>query len=278
MAADAAPVGVIIPAAGIGSRLGQGAKAMVQLAGRPMLAHALADVEANRCVESVVVVAHPGALEPVAKVVAEHGFARVAAVVPGGPTRQASVACGLAALPGGPGYVAVHDAARPLAGPGCVDRLLMLLLDPDGAAPGAGGWPRGAGRRPFAAAGQDAGGRLADAAVPLPPDGSAGVVPAVPVTDTVRRVSTDGWSRGIVNREELRRTQTPQLFVRAVLEEAHRLAQADGLEATDEAALVEWAGYRVRVVPGAVENIKVTTANDLLVAETLLARRRAGWS
>jgi 2-C-methyl-D-erythritol 4-phosphate cytidylyltransferase len=248
MASDVAPVGVIIPAAGIGSRLGQGAKAMVQLAGRPMLAHALADVEANQCVGSVVVVSHPDVLEPVAKLIAEQGFARVAAVVPGGPTRQASVACGLAALPPGPVYVAVHDAARPLAGPGCVDRLLVLLHGPQGRAVGG---------------------------VVAARSGPAGVVPAVPMMDTVRRVSADGWSRGIVDREELRRTQTPQLFVRSVLEEAHRLARADAVEATDEAALVERAGYRVRVVPGSVQNLKITTANDLIVAETLLARRAA---
>jgi 2-C-methyl-D-erythritol 4-phosphate cytidylyltransferase len=70
--------------------------------------------------------------------------------------------------------------------------------------------------------------------------------------------------------------QTPQLFARAILEEAHRLALAGGVEATDEAALVERAGHRVQVVPGDPENLKVTTPLDLAVAETLLARRRPG--
>jgi 2-C-methyl-D-erythritol 4-phosphate cytidylyltransferase len=67
--------------------------------------------------------------------------------------------------------------------------------------------------------------------------------------------------------------QTPQLFVRDVLERAYRLARRDGVEATDEAALVELAGHQVQVVPGDPENLKVTTPLDLAVAETLLARR-----
>jgi 2-C-methyl-D-erythritol 4-phosphate cytidylyltransferase len=68
--------------------------------------------------------------------------------------------------------------------------------------------------------------------------------------------------------------QTPQLFVREVLEEAHRLALRDGVDAADEAALVELAGHPVQVVPGDPENMKVTTPLDLAVAEALLARRR----
>jgi 2-C-methyl-D-erythritol 4-phosphate cytidylyltransferase len=229
---------VVIPAAGVGRRLGQGAKALVRLAGRPLLAHAVAAMEANRCVTAVVVAAHPDALDPTAKLLADEGFAKVVAVVAGGPTRQASVAAGLAALPPGPAWVAVHDAARPLAAPGTVDRLLELL-------------------------------QAASASSP-----AAGVVPGVPVVDTIRRVDVAGRSRGIVDREQLRGMQTPQLFAREVLEAAHRQARLDGIEATDEAALVELAGHPVQVVPGSAENLKVTTALDLAVAEALLAARR----
>jgi len=227
---------VVADQPGVGRR--PGAEALVPLDGRPLLAHALACLEASRSVTTVVVVADPDAEEATAKVVAGEGFAKVTAVVPGGPTRQASVALGLAALPPGPEFVAVHDAARPLADPGLVDELLELL-------------------------------RVAG------PSGPAGVVPGVPVTDTVRRVGKDGRSLGVVDREQLRVLQTPQLFVRAVLEEAHRRAARDGVEATDEAALVEWAGHRVRVVPGTVENLKVTTALELAVAEAIVGRRAA---
>jgi 2-C-methyl-D-erythritol 4-phosphate cytidylyltransferase len=222
-----------VAAAGIGRRLGaQGPKALVRVAGRPLLLHAVEAMEANRCVTAVVVVAHPDALGATAKLLADEGFAKVVAVVAGGPTRQASVAAGLAAMPPGPAFVAVHDAARPLPGKGAVDRLLELL----GAA--------------------------------------AGVVPGVPVVDTVRRVGDDQRSRGIVDRDQLRAVQTPQLFVRETLEAAHRRAMQDGIEASDEAALVELAGHPVQVVPGSQENLKVTTDLDLLVAEALLTRRR----
>jgi len=222
-----------VPAAGAGRRLGGGAKALVSLAGRALLAHAVAAIEANRCTAAVVVVGHPDALEDTAKLVAEEGFTKVTAVVAGGPTRRASVAAGLRALPPGLGYVAIHDVARPLVGPGDLDRMLALLLEA----------------------------------------GVAGVVPGVPVTDTVRRVDAVQRSTGIVDREQMRAMQTPQLFVRAVLEEAHRLALRDRVEAADEAALVELAGHRVRIVPGDPENLKVTTPLDLAMAETLLARR-----
>jgi 2-C-methyl-D-erythritol 4-phosphate cytidylyltransferase len=229
-------VGVVVAAAGAGRRLGGGAKALVRLAGRAMLAHAVEAMEANQCTTAVVVVSHPDALEATDKLLADEGLAKVTALVAGGPTRQASVAAGLRALPPEPGYVVVHDAARPLVAPGTVDRMLELLLEA----------------------------------------GMAGVVPGVPVPDTIRRVDADQRSTGIVDRDQLRSMQTPQLFVREVLEQAYRLALGDGVEATDEAALVELAGHSVQVVPGDPENLKVTTPLDLAIAETLLARRQWG--
>jgi len=210
-----------------------GADVLTELAGRALLAHAVAAMEANRCTTAVVVVGHPDALEATAKLLAEEGFAKLTAVVAGGPTRQASVAAGLRALPPGLGYVAVHDAARPLAGPGAVDRMVELLLE----------------------------------------TGAVGVVPGIPVVDTIRRVDLAQRSTGLVDRDQLRAMQTPQLFAREVLERAHRLALRDGVEAVDEAALVELAGHAVQVVPGDPENLKVITPLDLALAETLLARR-----
>jgi 2-C-methyl-D-erythritol 4-phosphate cytidylyltransferase len=219
-------VGVVVPAAG-------GGDGLTELAGRALLAHAVAAMEANRCTTAVVVVGHPDALEATAKLLADEGFAKLTAVVAGGPTRQAGVAAGLRALPPGLGFVAVHDAARPLAASGAVDRMLELLLE----------------------------------------TGAAGVVPGVPVVDTIRRVDVDQRSTGLVDRDQLRAMQTPQLFAREVLERAHRLALREGIEAIDEATLVELAGHRVQVVPGDPENLKVTTPLDLALAETLLARR-----
>ena len=114
---------------------------------------------------------------------------------------------------------------------------------------------------------------LVDAVAAAVRDGADAVVPALPVADTVKRVDGDVVVETL-ERTALRAVQTPQGFARAALEAAH-LAAA-GEEATDDAALVERLGRRVVVVPGAEEAFKVTRPLDLLLAEAVLTRRRAG--
>jgi 2-C-methyl-D-erythritol 4-phosphate cytidylyltransferase len=101
-------------------------------------------------------------------------------------------------------------------------------------------------------------------------EGWDGVVPVVPVADTVKRVRGERVV-GTEPREELALAQTPQAFVAEALRDAHARAEAAGVEATDDAALLEWAGYRVRAVPGEATNLKITTRADLGWAELLLA-------
>jgi 2-C-methyl-D-erythritol 4-phosphate cytidylyltransferase len=97
--------------------------------------------------------------------------------------------------------------------------------------------------------------------------GSAhGVIPVVPVADTVKRVR-DGEILETVAREGLALAQTPQAFRRRSLEAAHAAATAS---LTDDAALLEAAGFRVATVPGGPANIKVTEPRDLRLAEALL--------
>jgi 2-C-methyl-D-erythritol 4-phosphate cytidylyltransferase len=114
---------------------------------------------------------------------------------------------------------------------------------------------------------------LVDAVAAAVRAGADAVVPGLPVTDTVKRVNGDVVTE-TVDRSALRSVQTPQGFRRAVLEEAH-LGLSDG-SITDDAGLVERAGYRVVVVPGAEEAFKVTRPLDLVLAEAVLARRRSG--
>jgi 2-C-methyl-D-erythritol 4-phosphate cytidylyltransferase len=99
------------------------------------------------------------------------------------------------------------------------------------------------------------------------------VIPAIPVSDTVKEVDVDGRILSTPDRARLRQAQTPQAFPLALLLEAHRRAPAG---ATDDAALVERLGARVRIVEGDVENIKITRPVDLLLADALAARRDAG--
>jgi 2-C-methyl-D-erythritol 4-phosphate cytidylyltransferase len=81
----------------------------------------------------------------------------------------------------------------------------------------------------------------------------------VPPKDTVKRVDNSGWVEETPARDQLRLVQTPQLFERKLLEKVHIRALEQGYYATDDASLLEWQGYKVKVLEGSYENIKVTT-------------------
>jgi 2-C-methyl-D-erythritol 4-phosphate cytidylyltransferase len=160
------------------------------------------------------------------------GFDKIAARVPGGATRQASLKQALAQLSEGTDTVLVHDAARPLVGAGLVEDLLRALAgDCDGA------------------------------------------IPAIPLEDTIKKVSEDRLVEQEMDRSGIWRVQTPQVFRRAALEDSVGRAIASGLEATDCSQMLTSAGYRVKVVEGDPLNFKVTRAADLWLAEQVLASR-----
>lgn len=105
---------------------------------------------------------------------------------------------------------------------------------------------------------------LFDRVIAAVADGAEAVVPAVAVTDTIRH-----RSGGVIDRTDLVAVQTPQGFPASTLRAAHR----DGVDATDDAGLVERAGGRVRVIDGESTNLKITRPVDLVVAEALLRER-----
>jgi 2-C-methyl-D-erythritol 4-phosphate cytidylyltransferase len=96
---------------------------------------------------------------------------------------------------------------------------------------------------------------------------------ALPVQDTVKRAGADGRVECTVERRDLWRALTPQMFrlqhLRAALEDAHRA----GVYVTDESAAMERHGHRPRLVAGSADNIKITSPGDLALAEQILARR-----
>ncbi len=145
--------------------------------------------------------------------------------VPGGDRRQDSVAAGLAQIPVEDGLVLVHDAARPLLTPDVVQRVIARLLVGD----------------------------------------VAGVIPAVPVRDTIKRVERERVVE-TVERSDLIAVQTPQGFDIRTLRAAHA---ASAIEATDDAAMVESIGRSIAVVEGDPMNLKVTYPEDLLLIEAL---------
>ena len=100
-------------------------------------------------------------------------------------------------------------------------------------------------------------------------------VAAIPLTDTLKRAEPhDRRVFETVPRRGLWRAQTPQGFPRHVLEESYKswLVNRHNLDATDDAALVEAAGYPVELVPDRTTNLKVTTPEDFWLAEALAAR------
>lgn len=95
----------------------------------------------------------------------------------------------------------------------------------------------------------------------------------MPVRETVKRVR-DGSIEATIDREGLWTTQTPQVFTRALLWEAHEKARRDGFVGTDDAVLVERLGTTVAMVPGLEQNLKITTREDLRTARAWARHRR----
>lgn len=92
---------------------------------------------------------------------------------------------------------------------------------------------------------------------------------ATPVKDTIKKVA-EGFVQETIPRHTLYAIQTPQAFQASMLREAHLKAMEQGYYATDDASLAEWLGYPVRIVEGSYRNIKITTPEDLLIANTFL--------
>jgi 2-C-methyl-D-erythritol 4-phosphate cytidylyltransferase len=97
--------------------------------------------------------------------------------------------------------------------------------------------------------------------------GADGVVPVLPVVDTIKRIDVQGTVVETVNRDSLRRVQTPQGFLRSVLDEVH---EDPTILATDDAGLLEVSGYRVQTVMGDERALKITTMDDLHIALSYL--------
>ncbi len=236
-------VGGVILAAGRGERMGAPVnKAFLPLGDRPLLLHSIITFEAAAVVDAYIVVAPPEETAFCRALLAPYGLQKLVAVVPGGLSRQASAAAGVQALSEEFGLVAVHDAARPL--------LSVELLE-------------GAVKRAAAAGRPD---------LPVGRQGAA-VVVAVPVKDTVKMVDSSGIVRETPVRDGLWIAQTPQVFQRDLLLRAYAEAERDGFSGTDDASLVERLGVSVEVYRGSYDNFKVTTPEDLRIAQAILGRR-----
>lgn len=188
MSFDAPAVGVVIVAAGSGSRLGHSMpKAFVELAGRSILAHSLDSVFGMSAPAQIVVVAPADELESAAAIVRSIAGPAVGyvSVVAGGDTRQGSVRAGIAALEPTVETVLVHDAARAFTPSHLFDRVIAAVSST-----------------------------------------AAGVIPGLSVVDTIKRMDA-GLVVATVDRSELMAVQTPQGFPRAQLEAAYLAAATE---------------------------------------------------
>ena len=102
-------------------------------------------------------------------------------------------------------------------------------------------------------------------------DECGAAVAAVPVKDTIKVANEDDFIVETPARDQLWAVQTPQVFRKSLLEEAHQAAQTRQLTATDDASLVEQLGFPVKLVKGSYANLKITTPTDLQVAEVLIS-------
>lgn len=225
--------GVIIPAAGSGSRMGRSQpKQFLELAGIPVLARTLRVILDHPKLAAVVAVLPPeqlqSGMELLLPFLSPAQQAKLCFTA-GGATRQQSVYNGLAALPMEIDRILVHDGARPLVTAAVIDRC-VAGLDEHGA-----------------------------------------ILSAVPVKDTLKEVTaTEATVLRTVDRARLWQAQTPQGAARSLLEQAFRQAVADGFVGTDEASLLEHAGIPVSVVMGSELNLKITRPEDMALATALL--------
>jgi 2-C-methyl-D-erythritol 4-phosphate cytidylyltransferase len=225
---------VLIPAAGMGRRMGASvSKQYLLLAGKPLLAHTLSLFEHHPLIEHIYLIVPEADIDYCRQEIVEnYGFRKVDKIVAGGVERQDSVYNGLKALRAD----GLDQPERPVlihdgARPLFDSRLLSQLIDIVSAT------------------------------------GACAV--GVPVKDTIKDVEGQQIT-GSPDRKRLWQAQTPQGFQYQLLEQAFRQAAEDGYIGTDDASLLERAGYPVQMLEGDYRNIKVTTQEDLLIAAALL--------
>ncbi|MBI5408064.1 MAG: 2-C-methyl-D-erythritol 4-phosphate cytidylyltransferase [Nitrospirae bacterium] len=225
----------IVPAAGLGKRFGAAVKkTFFSLNGAPLLIHALKRLHNEDCIAEIIPVLGEKDIESGFQLVKEYNLSKVKRIAPGGPERQDSI------------YNALKLLQRHGIGPDDI----VLIHD---------------GVRPFIPKGLIE--RLVSGLKAFD-----GVVPGVPVKETLKEVNEEGVVISTVNRARFRSIQTPQAFSFEVIMKAYDRAYAEGFYATDDAALVEKVGGKVKIIQGSPSNIKVTIPEDLEMVECLLNR------
>lgn len=228
-------IGAVILAGGRGSRMHSDIqKQYMMLHGRPLISYALETFEQS-VADDLVLVTGAGEESYVRQeILPPLHLTKLRAIVAGGKERYHSVYEGLKALEHCD-YVLIHDGARPLVTEEIIRRAASAAVD------------------------------------------HAACVVGMPVKDTIKVSDSDGFAKATPDRSTLWQVQTPQAFSYSLVREAYdRLMENPSLQQgiTDDAMVVErFGGVRVRLVEGSYENLKVTTPEDLTLAEALLQKR-----
>jgi 2-C-methyl-D-erythritol 4-phosphate cytidylyltransferase len=231
---------VIIPAAGLGTRMapaGKGvpSKQFFEIQGVPIVIHTLRVFAGNKQISQIVVALRKNEMERFSRQLEKEKLSAKVEIVEGGEHRQESVANALAYLKAAPDdIVLVHDAVRPF-----VDDEVIASVIHEAEKHGA------------AIAG----------------------LPAVDTIKQVERAAEGAIVTSTIPRERVVQAQTPQGFRYELIKRAFDSAMADSFSGTDEASLVERLGESVWVVMGSARNIKITTPGDMELAEFLMGRR-----
>ncbi|MCE9678083.1 2-C-methyl-D-erythritol 4-phosphate cytidylyltransferase [Shewanella sp. AS1] len=224
----------IVPAAGIGSRMGaEIPKQYLMLNEQPIIGHTLDVLLNHPRISQVIVALHPQDQFFAALPQASHPKLLC---VQGGKERADSVLAGLTQLPDA-AWALVHDAARPCLHVSDIDKLIR-----EAEAQLQAGTPQGA-------------------------------ILAMPVRDTMKRSNRHGDIEQTVCRENLWHALTPQLFLAQALRDNLSRALELGMNITDEASAMEYFGGAPRLVSGRADNIKVTHPDDLRLAAQYLSHQ-----
>lgn len=234
-------VAVILPAAGLGIRMGRPSpeksgtsrKQFMLLDGAPILLHTIRKFVSCPSVSEIVVALRQEDMAWVGEVLGREVLAKPVRLVRGGDSRQQSVENALAKLSPDTDLVTVHDAVRPFIDPSTIERVIKEAAE-----------------------------------------SGAAIVGIVPV-DTVKQVRRNKI-RSTLPRERLVLAQTPQVFRYDLLQRAFAKAREDGFAGTDESSLVErLEQVEVTVVPGSDRNIKITKPSDMDLARLFLSEEAA---
>jgi len=229
----------IITAAGKSTRLkGNVSKQFINIYGKPILVHTLTVFQNSPEIKEIYVTVPDNYLNFYnKKIIKKYSFDKVKKLIVGGSSRQESVYNALREIPSSCRIILIHDGVRPLITTSEVDLIINKLIQEN----------------------------KSDFKI-------KGLIMATPANETIKKVENDNIIKTTIPRSKVWYAQTPQAFFYKVILEAHRKALKDNFVGTDDSSLVERMGWKIKVLRGRHENIKITVPLDLFLAELVITK------